>query len=684
MEVNRRNISTAFGDSDVLIFFGSQTGTAEDYARRLGSSISNDYDLKPIVHDLEDYDMDTLNQVFGIKTASGKQVVVCFVLATYGDGEPTDNATELHTFLGEESPDFPIPNSKVIDNDQPLQGLPYLAFGAGNSTYEHYNFMGRYVHRNLQRLGADIVGELGEGDDGTGTMDEDFLSWKARALEDLALHMGVSRIEQGYKSSLEIKEIIDSTCSTNGVVLAGGNIAPQSNHRLTQPPYTYKNPYFAQLSYTRHLFAPTCARHCLHIEFDISGTDLSYQTGDHVGVWPVNSEPEIDRLLHMLDLSGKGDQVISLASVDPKQSQSTILPSPTTYASILRYYLEIQGRVSRELVSTLAPMAPTTDSKALMAKLGSEKDYFKNFVTDRCLTLGLLLEVVSAGKSWSNIPFVLLLESLPPLQPRYYSISSSSSLHPTKIHLTAAVKTERFSGEPRAFKGLTTNYLMALCTVSNKDIAQSPEVQANQYRLPCAELAGIRSPIHVRESKFRLPPNHKTPIIMIGPGTGVAPFRGFLQERSLLRRQGVDVGQSVLFTGCRRHDEDFLYGDEWEEMKVDLKDRLDLYTAFSREEEKKVYVQDRIAEQAGLVRKLLTDSGAWLYICGDGGRMAKDVKAKLDEVISGQAKGKDTIQGLKDQGRFHVSASYRILRFMLKYIIGGCMVIILVKSVVLL
>jgi NADPH-ferrihemoprotein reductase len=299
--------------------------------------------------------------------------------------------------------------------------------------------MGRYVHRNLQRLGADIVGELGEGDDGTGTMDEDFLSWKTKALEDLAIHMGVSRIEQGYKSSLEIKERIDWTSSTDGVFLGERNIAQQSNHGLTQPPYNYKSPYFASLSYTRHLFAPTCTRHCLHIEFDISGTDLSYQTGDHVGVWPVNSEPEIDRLLRMLDLAGRGDQVISLTSIDPNQSQSTMLPSPTTYASILRYHLEIQGRVSRELALTLAPMAPTPDSKALMAKLGSDKDYFKTFVTDRCLNLGLLLEVVSAGQAWPNIPFVLLLESLPPLQPRYYSISSSSSLHPTKIHLTAAV-----------------------------------------------------------------------------------------------------------------------------------------------------------------------------------------------------------------------------------------------------
>lgn len=175
-----------------------------------------------------------------------------------------------------------------------------------------------------------------------------------------------------------------------------------------------------------------------------------------------------------------------------------------------------------------------------------------------------LLERQSNGEPWTKVPFSLFIEGLHKIQPRYYSISSSSLKQKQKISITAVVESTERPGAPHVVKGVTTNYLLALKQKQHGD--PSPDPHGLDYAItgPRNKYDGIHVPVHVRHSNFKLPSDPLKPIIMVGPGTGVAPFRAFVQERAEQAKKGEQVGKTILFFGCRKKDEDFIYKDEWE------------------------------------------------------------------------------------------------------------------------
>ncbi|KID72713.1 NADPH--cytochrome P450 reductase [Metarhizium brunneum] len=212
----------------------------------------------------------------------------------------------------------------------------------------------------------------------------------------------------------------------------------------------------------------------------------------------------------------------------PRWPMPTLPPSPTTYAALFRHYLDICGAPSRDLVAALAPFAPDATSRAETARLGSRKADFAAQVTRPHMNLARLLDAVGRGRPWDKTPLPLLIQGIPRLRPRYYSISSSSLEHPRRISVTAVVEARPVSG--RLFHGLATNYLLAL--------KQATDGRAT-YRVagPRNKLQG-KVPVHIRQSSFRLPADLLCPVIMVGPGTGVAPFRAFIRERMALRLPG--------------------------------------------------------------------------------------------------------------------------------------------------
>lgn len=539
-----------------VVFYGSQTGTAEDYASRLAKEGASRFGLKTMVADLEDYDYENLD-VFP------EDKVAIFVLATYGEGEPTDNAVEFYEFITSEDSAFSEGGSP---DDQPLKNLKYVAFGLGNNTYEHYNSMVRNVDKALQKLGASRIGAAGEGDDGAGTMEEDFLAWKEPMWAALTEAMQLEEREAVYEPVFDVEEKLEMNAQEDTVYLG----EPNKNHLEGQSkgPYNAHNPYIAPIAESRELFT-SGERNCLHLEVDVSGSNLSYTTGDHIAVWPTNAGKEVDRFLQILGLAEKRDTVISVKGADP--TAKVPFPSPTTYDAVVRYHMEICAPVSRQFVSSLAPFAPNDTIKAEMAKMGGDKDYFQEKVSSLNLNIAQLLELQSNGEQWSKVPFSIMIEGLHKIQPRYYSISSSSLVQKDKISITAVVESIEKPGAPHIVKGVTTNYLLAL--KQKQHGVADPDPHGLNYALtgPRNKYDGIHVPVHVRHSNFKLPSDPSKPIIMVGPGTGAAPFRGFVQERAAQARAGENVGKTVLFFGCRRRDEDFLYKEEWEVSRNRLK-----------------------------------------------------------------------------------------------------------------
>ena len=266
-------------------------------------------------------------------------------------------------------------------------------------------------------------------------------------------------------------------------------------------------------------------------------------------------------------------------------------------------FVELQQVATRKQIQIMSEQTrcPVTKPK-LVAYLGedplSAERYRSDILGKRKSVFDLLEEHPAC-----ELPFHAYLEMLSLLAPRYYSISSSPSIEGSRCSITVGVVEGPANSGRGIYKGVCSNYL-----------------------------AGRRAgePIHatVRETKagFRLPDDASVPIIMVGPGTGLAPFRGFLQERAALKANGATLGPAMLFFGCRHPEQDYLYAEELKSFEAS--GTAELHTAFSRAEGPKTYVQNLVSAQKERVWSLI-EQGAIIYVCGDGGKMEPDVKAAL-------------------------------------------------------
>ncbi|KAG7445777.1 cytochrome P450 oxidoreductase [Guyanagaster necrorhizus] len=655
-DVNPRDFAAKMkaGNKRLVIFYGSQTGTAEEYAIRLAKEAKAKFGLTSLVCDPEEYDFETLDSL-------PEGAAAIFVMASYGEGEPTDNAVTLLQNLSEDSFEF-SQGSHRLDN------LKYVLFGLGNKTYEHYNLVARQVDQYLTGMGATRIGERGEGDDDK-SMEEDYLEWKDGMWEAFAKALGVEEGQGGDTADFAVSEL--ASHPEEKVYL--GELSARALTK-TKGIHDAKNPYAAPVAVARELFSVTGERNCVHVELNIEGSGITYQHGDHVGVWPTNAEIEVDRLLCTLGLHDKKDTVIGIESLDPALAKVPF-PVPTTYATVLRHYIDISAMAGRQILGSLSKFAPTPEAEAFLKEVNSNKETYADVVGKGCLKVGEILQTAAgnditaipstSNTSVWNIPFDLIVSSIPRLQPRYYSISSSPKINPNSIHVTCVTLKYTSEGDKvptRWVYGVGSNFLLNLKYAANGETvplvsstgianAALPAYAINGPRGAYHQETIYKSPIHVRRSTFRLPTNPKSPVIMIGPGTGVAPFRGFVQERVALARRTLekngpdalaDWGRITLFYGCRKSTEDFLYKEEWPQYQEELKGKFTLHCSFSREKYRpdgsKIYVQDLIWEDRQNIADSIINGKGYVYICGEAKNMSKAVEEVLAKIL-GEAKG---------------------------------------------
>jgi sulfite reductase (NADPH) flavoprotein alpha-component len=345
-----------------------------------------------------------------------------------------------------------------------------------------------------------------------------------------------------------------------------------------EPKYSKKNPFPAKLVTNRKLNAPGSGKDVRHFEIELTGSDLAYEVGDALGVLPTNDPRLADEVIAALGakdddaVPGKDGQPVSLREALIGHYDIARIPQP-----FLKAIAERSGDAA--LNQLLAPEANGSLAKFLY---GRE-------------VIDLLLGHPTA--KFSAAEFIALLKML---QPRLYSISSSPKAHPGQVHLTVGVVRYETHGRKRG--GVCSNFL--------------------------AERAGSAPvPVFVHENNAFRPPAGDKPLIMCGPGTGIAPFRAYLEERKATGAKG----RNWLFFGDQKSSTDFLYREEIEAMTKDgLLNRLDL--AWSRDQAEKVYVQQRMTENAKELFAWLED-GAGFFVCGDASRMAKDVDLALHQVV---------------------------------------------------
>lgn len=571
-----RNIGQKLEETqrDVVIFWGSQSGTAEGFANRLAGDCHRRFKLGALVADLSEYDPETIALI-------PKTKLVIFLLSTFGEGDPSDNTASF---------------MKWLESAAPLPNVRYAAFGLGNSNYKYYNKVVDDVVAALDDSGAHKL-LVGKADDAVGATEEDFLDWKDKLFQLFANDLGMQEHEPEYGPTIRIVE--DDSMDT--IDLFNGE--PVSKHKSGTSPVGA-----LPIKESRELFAN--GRSCLHMELDLAATpEIKYKTGDHLAVWPINPTEEVNLLLEILGLKSKTPlTILALDSANVKVK----VPTPTTALALFQHYLEICAPVSRETVLALAQFAPSPESKLLLLSLGT-KEAYATFLASNHITLARLLRHVAP--SWSSLPLSFVIESLSPMSPRYYSISSSSVVAPRTAALTAVVSNTPLTSSI-SIPGLATSYISAL----SNSIPAYPFLENRKLHA------------QIRRSTFKLPINTTLPTIMIAAGTGIAPFRAFLHEKARLKTMGKEIGPIMLFFGARDESE-YLYREEIEAfVNGVLKDELTVVLAFSRTGKGKVYVQDRVLEQKERVGKLILEEDAAVFLCGSSS-MAREVGLRVGECV---------------------------------------------------
>lgn len=374
-------------------------------------------------------------------------------------------------------------------------------------------------------------------------------------------------------------------------------------------PFDKNNPFAACLIDRHRLSAPASQKDTQHFSVSLAGSGLTYACGDSLGVFPINNPAAVAELLKAAGFSG--DEPVTLpkdtSSISLREALSKRLAlNGPTYKFVQQLHDRTVDEVQKAQLAALLAEADPEKKKAWIEQR-EYVDLFTEFPAARLLAQELV-------------------ELMRKLMPRLYSISSAPSKFPDEIHLTIAVVRYETNGRKR--EGVCSTYL------------------AERARLGQADL-----PVFVAESHFGLPEDDNVPVIMVGPGTGVAPFRSFVMDRATRGAKG----RNWLFFGDQRKEHDFLYADEWAEyLQSGVLTRLD--TAFSRDQATKVYVQDRMRENAAELWRWISE-GAYFYVCGDAKRMAKDVDAALHALVAEHGKmtpeaAVDWVKQFKKDGRY--------------------------------
>ncbi|OOE88388.1 assimilatory sulfite reductase (NADPH) flavoprotein subunit [Salinivibrio sharmensis] len=466
----------------------------------------------------------------------GKETHLVIVASTNGEGEPPDNAIELHEFL----------QSKKAPK---LDHLHYAVLSLGDSSYEYFCQTGKDFDGFLQKLGAKpMVARLDCDVDYEATAS----AWREQTLAE---------VKQQFKAS--------------------GDAQVVPLHQTTaQVKYTKQSPYTAELLTCQRITGRGSDKAVYHIELDLDESGMEYQPGDALGVWYQNDPELADSIVAKVGL--RGDESVDIDG-----------DSLSLRDALIAHY-EITASNPQQITA----LAALSESDTLTA-LTEDKAALREFANRTQLIDVLALADVSLNVE----QFQSILRRL---TPRLYSIASSQAEVEDEVHLTVGlVEYQHESGESR--QGGASSFLA--------------------HRAEAAETVKV---FVEHNDNFKLPTSDDTPIIMIGPGTGIAPFRAFLQERE----QREAKGDNWLFFGDRTFTDDFLYQVEWQQyLKSGLLTRMDV--AFSRDQAEKVYVQHRLLARAEAVWQWLSN-GAYIYVCGDANQMAKDVHEALIEIAQTQ------------------------------------------------
>nr|XP_018906854.1 PREDICTED: NADPH-dependent diflavin oxidoreductase 1 [Bemisia tabaci] len=563
-------------DRKLTILYGSQTGTAQDIAERIWRE-SKHYHFKGPVKPLDEFDV--RNLIY--------EPVLIFVCATTGQGEEPDNMKKFWKFLLRRN----LPSTSLINSKFAILGL-------GDSSYAKFNFVAKKLSKRLEQLGAERICSVGLADDQHDLGADAVVDpWIKNLWETLLnIYPLPSGVQPSKSDSLPLSRW--NVKIQNNVTSSSGEEGAELSHINM---FVSQEPRIAECISNKRMTSET---HFQDVRLIKLSSDLDYKPGDIAVVYPQNNPDAVHTLFTILSAEDntyryhKNDSV-TVSPQDPDMPVPQELSKPVTLLDCATNYWDLNAIPRRYTFQLLSHFTTNELEKEKLVEFttaeGLEELY--NYCNrPRRNILEVLADFPYAAK---NIPAHYLFEVLPRIKPRYFSIASSRIYHPNEIHLMVAVvvyKTKLV--KPRS--GLASRWLAAI----------EP---------------GQKLPVSILKGSLTFPQDPKIPVIMVGPGTGVAPFRSYVYERVGLGTASAKVLH--LYFGCRYHDQDFHCKEEWDQL---IKaNELTMHTAFSRDQSEKIYVQDLIKRNGESVAKLIAD-GAHIYIAGN----AKDMPTAVKEAFA--------------------------------------------------
>ncbi|KAM3826174.1 nitric oxide synthase 1 isoform 2-T2 [Vipera latastei] len=635
------------------ILYATETGKSQVYAKTLCEIFKHAFDAKVMA--MDDYDIVHLEH----------ETLVLVVTSTFGNGDPPENGEKFGCALMEmrnpnssleESRSYKVRFNSVssysdarkssidgleardnFESAGPLANVRFSVFGLGSRAYPHFCAFARAVDTLLEELGGERILRMGEGDELCG-QEESFRTWAKKVFKaacDVFCVGDDVNIEKANNSLISN----DRSWKRSKFRLTYVAEAPE----LTQGLYSIhkKRVYAARLLARQNLQSLKSSRSTIFLRLHTNGQQgLHYLPGDHLGVFPGNHEDLVNTLIERLEDAPPTNQLVKVELLEERTTALGTISNwtdearipPCTIFQAFKYYLDITTPPTPILLQQFALLATDEKEKKRLQVLSMGLQDYEEWKWSKNPTM---VEVLQEFPS-VQMPSTLLLTQLPLLQPRYYSISSSPDMYPDEVHLTVAVVSYRTrDGEGPIHHGVCSSWFNQI---------QEDEV------VPC----------FVRGAPgFHMPQDPQIPCILVGPGTGIAPFRSFWQQRLFdLKHKGLKPCPMTLVFGCRQSKIDHIYKEETLLAKSSGVFK-ELFTAYSREPDKpKKYVQDILQEQlASSVYKALKEKGGHVYVCGDV-TMAGDVLKTIQSIVREQGKlsaeeGVAFISKLRDDNRYH-------------------------------
>jgi nitric-oxide synthase len=590
------------------ILYATETGKSEGYAKKLVEIFGHAFNAQ--VYCMSDYDITNIEH----------EALLLVVTSTFGNGDPPENGEEFAKNLYT----LKLSENGIPNGDSKLR---FAVFALGSSAYPNFCAFGKYVDNLLGELGGERLSKMASGDEMCG-QEQAFRKWAPQifkiACETFCLDDDDTILEATM--SLESESLTSQTVRF---------VASKADNITTALSKCHnKKVCSSRLLRRTNLHGEKSSRATLLLEFE---NDLPYNPGDHLGVYAINRPELVDKIMNRVKGVDDPDTPVELQLLKETHTNNGVLKTWTPHErlptcslkTLLSRFLDITTPPTPNLLQHFASIATDQEDQRKLELLATDSAAYEDW---RHWRYPNLLEVLEEFPSVT--PYApLLIAQLSILQPRFYSISSSPLLHPDQVHLTVAVvvyKTQ--DGEGPVHYGVCSNYL--------QDVPVGEEV--------CLFVRGAPN--------FHLPNDPMKPVILIGPGTGIAPFRGFWQHRLAQVLANKKVGKIWLFFGCRTRELDLHKEEKTQMLTKGVLDKV--FLALSREPNvPKTYVQDLALTEAAEIYRILVLEKGHFYVCGDC-TMAEHVYQTLRNII--QKYGSMTEQqveayilSLRDENRYH-------------------------------